>query len=203
VSTLPFSSATERNRQPILDQLINLLPAAGTVLEIGSGTGQHAVFFTRHLSGIHWQPTDRAENLAGLKLQFAAKGNPRIYKALKLDVMKDHWPESTYEAAFSANTAHIMPWKAVQAMFAGVTGHLLPGARFCLYGPFNINGAYTSPGNAQFDAHLRQQEGQMGIRDMNDIESLSNNSQMDLEQKIAMPANNFLLVFRKMQGFNG
>ena len=199
MSTLPFSSATERNRQPILEQLINLLPDTGTVLEIGAGTGQHAVYFTRHFLEIYWQPTDRAENLEGLEAQFAAKGNPRIYKPLELDVMKNSWPESTYEVAFSANTAHIMPWKAVQAMFAGVASHMMPGARFCLYGPFNINGEYTSPGNARFDAQLRQQDRQMGIRDMNDIESLSNDHRMDLEQKISMPANNFLLVFRKMK----
>lgn len=198
MSTLPFSSASERNRQPILDQLTGLLPGAGTVLEIGSGTGQHAVFFTRYLPGIHWQPTDRAENLAGLEAQFAAEGNPRIYRPLELDVLKEHWPGSTFEAVYSANTAHIMPWKAVQAMFAGVASHLISGARFYLYGPFNINGAYTSPGNAQFDTQLRRQDRQMGIRDMNDIEALADNYQMDLEQKTAMPANNFLLVFRKV-----
>lgn len=198
MSALPFSSATQRNRQPILDQLIQLLPETGTVLEIGSGTGQHAVFFTRQLADICWQPTDRAENLAGLELQFTVKGNPRIKKPIKLDVLKDPWPDTTYEAAFSANTAHIMPWKAVQAMFAGVASHLKADGRFCLYGPFNINGAYTSPGNGQFDAQLRQQDPHMGIRDMYDIESLSNSYQMDLQQKIVMPANNFLLVFRRM-----
>ncbi len=197
MSELPFSSASERNRQPILDQLIDLFPEKGTVLEIGSGTGQHAVFFTRNLTGIHWQPTDRAENLKGLELQFAAKGNPRIYEPLKLDVLKDPWPGGTYAAAFSANTAHIMPWEAVQAMFAGVAKHLLPGKRFCLYGPFNIDGAYTSPGNAQFDAGLRRQDPKMGIRDMPDVETLSNSHQLVLEQKIAMPANNFILVFAK------
>lgn len=198
MSTLPFSSASERNRQPILDQLIDLLPNKGTVLEIGSGTGQHAVFFTRYLTGIHWQPTDRAENLAGLELQFAARCNSRIHKPLKLDVLKDPWPEGFYEAAFSANTAHIMSWEAVQTMFAGVAKHLLCDSRFCLYGPFNINGAFTSPGNAQFDAGLRRQDPQMGIRDMSDVESLSNRHQMFLEQKIAMPANNFILVFSKI-----
>ena len=197
MSALPFSGASERNRQPILDQLIDLFPNKGTVLEIGSGTGQHAVFFTRYLAGIHWQPTDRAENLAGLELQFATEGNPRICEPLKLDVLKDPWPEGFYAAAFSANTAHIMPWVAVQAMFAGVAKHLLSDTRFCLYGPFNIDGAYTSPGNAQFDASLRRQDPKMGIRDMSDVESLSNSHHLFLEQKIAMPANNFILVFAK------
>jgi hypothetical protein len=198
MSTLPYSAATERNRQPILDQLTDLLPKKGAVLEIGSGTGQHAVFFTRYLTEIQWQPTDRSENLAGLELQFATNGNPRILMPIKLDVLKDPWPERFYEAAFSANTAHIMPWEAVQAMFAGVAKHLLSDARFCLYGPFNINGAYTSPGNEQFDASLRRQDPQMGIRDMSDVESLSNSHQLFLERKIAMPANNFILVFTKI-----
>ena len=197
MSTLPYSAATERNRQPILDQLTDLLPKKGVVLEIGSGTGQHAVFFTRYLTKIQWQPTDRDENLAELEHQFAANGNPRIHKPIKLDVLIGPWPEKSYEAAFSANTAHIMPWEAVQAMFAGVARHLLSDARFCLYGPFNISGAYTSPGNEQFDASLRRQDPQMGIRDMRDVESLSNSHQMSLERKIAMPANNFILVFTK------
>ena len=197
MSELPFSSASARNRHPILDQLSGLLPKTGTVLEVGSGTGQHAIFFTRHLTGIYWQPTDRLENLAGLELRFAANESSRIHKPLKLDVLKDPWPEGFYEAAYSANTAHIMSWQAVQAMFLGVAKRLQPDARFCLYGPFNINGAYTSPGNEQFDASLRQQDPQMGIRDMSDIELLSNEHQLCLEQKIAMPANNFILVFVK------
>ncbi len=197
MSELPFSSATERNRQPILDELYALWPDTGTVLEIGSGTGQHATFFTRHLPGLYWQPTDRLENLSGLEARFAVAGNARILAPLKLDVLGDPWPGHSFSAAFSANTAHIMPWKAVQAMFAGVATHIVCGARFCLYGPFNINGSFTSPGNTKFDAHLRQQDPQMCIRDMEAIESLSSNHQMHLEQKIAMPANNFLLVFTK------
>jgi len=197
LNTLPYSSATERNRQPILDQLYGLLPGKGSILEIGSGTGQHAVFFTRYLKSLCWQPTDKLENLAGLEAQFAAEGNERILIPLKLDVLRDPWPEHSYAAAFSANTAHIMPWEAVQAMFAGVATHLVRGARFCLYGPFNIGGAFTSPSNAQFDARLRHEDPQMGIRDMAVVESLSESHQMHLEQKIAMPANNFILVFRK------
>jgi len=197
VSTLPYASATQRNRQPILDQLPGLWPKQGTVLEIGSGTGQHAVFFTRHLPGLYWQPTDRIENLEGLEAQFAAEGNERILTALQLDVLKDPWPGHTYAAAFSANTAHIMPWEAVQAMFAGVAAHLVRGGRFCLYGPFNINGSFTSQSNAKFDARLRHEDPCMGIRDMAAIETLCTNQQMYLEQKIAMPANNFILVFAK------
>jgi len=197
VSTLPHANATERNRQPILDQLRALWPEKGTVLEIGSGTGQHAVFFTRHLPGLCWQPTDRQENLPGLEARFAAEGHERILPPLQLDVLKDPWPEYLYAAAFSANTAHIMPWEAVQAMFTGVAAQLARGGRFCLYGPFNIDGDFTSSSNRQFDAHLRREDPQMGIRDIAELESLCERHRMSLEQRIAMPANNFILVLKK------
>ncbi len=197
MSTIPFSSAAERNQQPILDQLRKFLPQRGTVLEIGSGTGQHAVFLTRNLPGLSWQPSDRLENLAGLEARFLSEDSKRILPLLKLDVISDPWPGCSFEAAYSANTAHIMPWEAVVAMFTGLATHLVPGARFCLYGPFNIDNRFTSESNAQFDAQLRAGDSQMGIRDMAAIESLANLHQMGLESKLAMPANNFLLVFTR------
>ncbi len=197
MNAIPYSSAAERNRNPILDQLRVLIPRQGTVLEIGSGTGQHATYFTRNLPGLLWQPSDRQENIAGLEACFAAEGNERILPPLKLDVTCDPWPGHSYDAAFSANTAHIMPWDAVVAMFAGIAAHLVRHARFCLYGPFNINHCFTSPSNAQFDASLRAQDSQMGIRDMADLESLANLHLLQFEQQLAMPANNFILVFQK------
>jgi cyclopropane fatty-acyl-phospholipid synthase-like methyltransferase len=195
--TQPYSSAAERNRQPILDQLRVVLPQQGEVLEIGSGTGQHAAFFTRSLPGLTWQPSDREENLAGLEACFSAEANERILPLLKLDVIHDPWPGCSYDAVYSANTAHIMPWEAVIAMFTGVGAHLATGGKFCLYGPFNIDKQFTSQSNARFDSHLRAQDSQMGIRDMGAIEALANLHHMQLEQKIAMPANNFILVFGK------
>jgi hypothetical protein len=192
-----FSTAAQRNRQPIIEQLRILLPQQGTVLEIGSGTGQHAVFFCQNLPGLLWQPTDRKVNLAGLEAFFLTEGNDRILPVLKLDVIHDAWPTYSYDAAYSATTAHIMPWDAVVAMFAGVSTHLVPGARFCLYGPFNIDNCFTSQSNAQFDAGLRSEDPNMGIRDIAAIESLANRHQMQLEHQLAMPANNFMLVFRK------
>ena len=197
MNTIAFSGASERNQKPILDQLRTVFPQQGTILEIGSGTGQHAVFFTRNMPGLLWQPSDRLENLAGLQARFSTEGNEHLLPLLQLDVLTDSWPGSTYEGAFSANTAHIMCWKAVVAMFTGVAAHLLPGARFCLYGPFNIDNCFTSESNAQFDAGLRAKDSQMGIRDMAAIESLANLHQMQLEHKLAMPANNFILVFKK------
>jgi hypothetical protein len=198
LSYLPSSSAAERNRQPILDHLQGLIPENGFVLEIGSGTGQHAVFFTQNMPGLLWQPSDRGENLAALEARFAAKGNDNILPPLKLDVILDPWPDYCYDAAFSANTAHIMSWDAVVSMFSGVASHLETHSRFCLYGPFNINNRFTSQSNAHFDARLRAQDSRMGIRDMTEIESLAKLHQMPLEQKLAMPANNFILVFKKL-----
>ena len=197
MNTIAFSSAAERNRQPILDQLRILFPQQGTILEIGSGTGQHAIFFTRNLPGLLWQPSDRSENLTGLEASFSVEGSERILPLLQLDVLHDPWPECSYAGVYSANTAHIMSWDAVVAMFTGVAVHLVPGARFCLYGPFNIDNRFTSESNAQFDAGLRAKDPQMGIRDMAAIESLANLHQMQLEHKLAMPANNFILVFKR------
>jgi cyclopropane fatty-acyl-phospholipid synthase-like methyltransferase len=194
---IPYSSASERNQEVILDKLKELIPQSAVVLEIGSGTGQHAVFFTRKMSGLLWQPTDRIENLSGLEACFDAEGNKNILPLLRLDVLQDPWPAHCYDAAFSANTAHIMPWEAVVAMFAGVAAHLATGSRFCLYGPFNIDNNFTSESNAQFDAHLRAEDSKMGIRDMMVVESLARLHHMQLELKIPMPANNFLLVFKR------
>jgi SAM-dependent methyltransferase len=197
MQSLPFSSAAERNRRPILDQLQLFLPRQATVLEIGSGTGQHAVFFSRNLPAVFWQPSDRQENLSGLEVCFSAANNERILPLLQLDVMYDPWPQRSFDAAYSANTAHIMSWDAVVAMFAGLTEHLADGARFCLYGPFNINNRFTSQSNRQFDLQLRTSNPEMGIRDLDAMESLANRYEMLLEQKLTMPANNFLLVFKK------
>ena len=197
MDTIPYSGAAERNRQPILDQLLALMPTQGAVLEIGSGTGQHAVFFSQHLAQLVWQPSDREVNLKGLQACFSAHGSDRILSLLKLDVLDDPWPGCSYAAVYSANTAHIMPWDAVVAMFAGVAAHLLPEARFFLYGPFNIDDQFTSEGNEQFDARLRAEDSRRGIRDLAAIKGLASLYQMQLEQQIAMPANNFILVFSK------
>lgn len=167
-------------------------------MEIGSGTGQHAVFFTQKMPGLLWQPSDRTENLPALEARFTAQGNESILPPLKLDVILDPWPGYSYDAAFSANTAHIMSWDAVVSMFTGVASHLEPHARFCLYGPFNMENRFTSQSNAHFDARLRAEDSRMGIRDMSEIESLATLHEMPLEQKLSMPANNFMLVFKKL-----
>ncbi len=197
METLPFSSAAERNREPILAQLKQSLPAAGRLLEIGSGSGQHAVWFAAHFPDLEWQASETAENLPGLRARIRIEGGPNLPEPLQLDVLEDPWPQTAYTAAFSANTAHYIPWPAVTAMFEGLGTCLLPGAVFCLYGPFNIDNAYTAASNERFDGWLRATDPRRGIRDLAAIGKLAKACNMRLEERFAMPANNFLLEFRK------
>jgi len=193
---LPFSEACERNKAPILEALLQELPAQGRVLEIGSGTGQHLVYFAPRFSGISWQPSDRAEHLEGLTARLSLEGASNIQPPIELDVF-EAWPEQQFDGVYSSNTAHIMGWKAVCAMFAGVGNHLQAGGVFSLYGPFNENGEYTAQSNADFDLHLRQRDPDMGIRDIAALNCLAQDHQMKLEGRRQLPANNQLLIFRK------
>jgi SAM-dependent methyltransferase len=193
---LPFAEACERNKEPILDALLQELPVQGRALEIGSGTGQHLVWFAPRLSGLVWQPSDRKEYLEGLNARLRLENAGNILPVLELDVL-DAWPEQQYDVVYSSNTAHIMSWEAVCAMFAGVGERLLPGGVFCLYGPFNVNGEYTAESNAEFDVHLRQRDPDMGLRDIAALDTLAHRHNMMLRGRRQLPANNQLLIFRK------
>ncbi len=193
---LPFSPACERNKQAICHVLRQVLPDRGTVLEIGSGTGQHVVHFASQLPQLHWQPSDRAEYLAGLRHRLQLEGGSNIQPPVRLDVL-EQWPEQVFDAVYSANTAHIMGWPAVCAMFAGIAPRLVMGGVFCLYGPFNENGTFTAPSNAAFDAQLRRENPQMGLRDIEGLESLALDQHLSLKQRFQLPANNQILVFQK------
>jgi SAM-dependent methyltransferase len=193
---LPFAPACERNKQPILEVLQRILPPAGLVLEIGSGTGQHVVYFSEHLPDLQWQPSEQAENLAGLQSRLDQQAGANVWPAIQLDVAAA-WPELDVVAIISANTAHIMSWPEVVCMFDGVGGLLKPAGVFSLYGPFNVNGEFTSASNQQFDLQLRSQKPGMGLRDVAELEKLAQQQHMYLDQQIAMPANNQVLVFRK------
>jgi len=198
LSEKPFSQACENNKQPILERLSQSFTAPGTILEIGTGTGQHAVHFAAAMPHLTWQPSDRpgaAEHCLGW-IEDAAL--PNIRSPLELDVSLGNWPVDTIDGAYSANTAHIMGWDEVQAMFAGLGKRLGAGRLFCLYGPFNYGGAFTSDSNRQFDAHLRSQAPHMGIRDMDDLLELAERVRFRLESDYEMPANNRLLVWRKL-----
>lgn len=205
--TLPAAPASDRNKHPILEQLQMLLKADASVLEIGSGWGQHAVHFCHHMPGLKWQPSERGEEMAPLLQRLAAEGSAGIGKPIKLDVQKDGWPRELFDAVYSANTAHIMSWDAVRAMFACVYQSLASGGLFLLYGPFNVAGRYTSAGNEAFDRQLRlaasntpSGSSEMGIRDIEALENLAASHQLFLVKRVNMPANNFLLVFEKSKG---
>ena len=193
---LPYSESCERNKAPILEVLQQLLPSSGKILEIGSGTGQHIVYFAPNFPVLQWQPSDRDEYLQGLTARVGQEGSPNILPSIELDVL-EQWPDEVFDAAYSANTAHIMGWDAVCATFAGLGTHLAPGSLYCLYGPFNQDGRYTADSNREFDRHLRSQDPQMGLRDIEALELLADRSQMVLQQQFPMPANNQILVFRK------
>ena len=197
---LPFAPASERNKHPILDQLLCLLPASGRLLEIGSGTGQHAVFFAARFPGLVWQATECAGEIAGLAARLRAEGGPNLPPPLELDVLNGKWPGGVFAAAFSSNTAHIMSREAVGAMFAGVASKLPGLGVFCLYGPFNRDGEYTAPSNETFDRQLRSRNPEMGLRDIVELEGLAARHGMVMERVITMPVNNMMLVFRKTAG---
>ena len=183
----PFSEASERNREPILAVLKRVFLEAKRVLEIGSGTGQHASYFAPELPHLAWQASDRAENLPGIR---AWGADP-----IELDV-DGEWPAIDADAAFSANTSHIMSWPQVERMFAGLGG--MKGLKvFALYGPFNYAGRPTSESNARFDAMLRARDPASGLRDIEEVVKLAGKAGLELAEDNPMPANNRLLVFRR------
>lgn len=186
----PFSEACERNRTPILGVLKRVFSKNTFVLEIGSGTGQHAAYFAPELPHLVWQASDVAANLADIRQWISAP------EAIELDVDKE-FPSIKVDAVFSANTCHIMSWTQVEKMFAGI-GRVLPaGGVFALYGPFNYRGRHTSESNARFDAMLRSRDPASGLRDAEAIVALAGKEGLALKEDNAMPANNRLLVFRK------
>ena len=193
---LPFSDACERNKGPILAVLRAAFADRRRVLEIGSGTGQHAVHFARHLPHLQWQPTDRAEYLDGLAARIAAEGPPNLAAPVELDVLQEPWPAVHGDAVFSANTLHIMLWPAVEALFAGLPRVLEAGGLLAVYGPFKYGGQFTTPSNAAFDAMLRERDAESGLRDFEVVNALAEKAGLTLQADHAMPSNNQLLVWR-------
>jgi SAM-dependent methyltransferase len=166
------------------------------VLEIGSGTGQHAAYFAPALPHLVWQPSDVAEHLAGIGLWLAEAGAANLRRPIELDVDRT-WPDIAADAVFSANTSHIMSWAQVERTFEGV-GRLLPaGGVFALYGPFNYGGRHTSESNARFDAMLRERDPRSGLRDIEAVMALGEREYLEKDEDLAMPANNRLLIFKK------
>lgn len=195
--TKPFSEACEQNKAPILAVIAPLFRDCRNVLEIGSGTGQHAVHFAANLPHLLWHTSDVAENHPGIHWWLEEATLPNTRPPLRLDVLRDPWPDLAVDAIFSANTTHIMGWLEVEALFAGV-GKLLPqDGLFVLYGPFNYGGQYTSASNARFDQWLKARDPYSGIRDVDDLNRLASAARMGLIHDVEMPVNNRTLVWRK------
>jgi cyclopropane fatty-acyl-phospholipid synthase-like methyltransferase len=192
----PYSEASERNREPILAVLRRWLTGPSRVLEIGSGTGQHAVFFAGALPHVVWQASDRAENLPGIRQWIEAAALPNLPRAIALDVNGGSWPKSEFDAVYSSNTAHIMSWLEVERMFPRAVAALRRGGLFFLYGPFSYGGRHTADSNARFDASLRAQAAHMGVRDFAALDACATACGFALVEDNAMPANNRLLVWR-------
>jgi cyclopropane fatty-acyl-phospholipid synthase-like methyltransferase len=192
----PFAESCEQNQQPILDILQKELTDICHVLEIGSGTGQHAVFFAHALPHLIWQTSDVAEHHPGINTWLADENLDNTRAPLTLNVETDAWPEQTFDGIFSANTVHIMGWPEVEKMFAGIGQVLLPGGRFCLYGPFNYDGKFTSESNANFDVWLKNRDPKSGVRDVAELDKLAKKVGFKLTEDYEMPANNRMLVWQ-------
>jgi len=208
VDVAPLSEACERNKGPILGVLRQVLAESHRVLEIGSGTGQHAVHFSTHLPHLMWQPTDQGEYLPllGRRLQLERPAN--LLDALELDVRTHPWPVGPVDAVFTANTLHIMDWAAVEDLFRGI-GDVLgtDGAQgaahpcvLCVYGPFRYRGRYTSESNVAFDRFLQDRDPRSGIRDFDAVDALARSRGLHLQADHSLPANNQLLVWQSAPG---
>lgn len=192
-----FFPATERNRQVILDVIGPAFRDASTVLEVASGSGEHAMFFARHLPQLMFQPTDREpEHLRSIDAWRAHTRLSNVKPALALDVTAE-WPRLAADAVFCANMIHIAPFAATEGLLRGVGALLAPGCPLALYGPFRVGGVHTAPSNERFDASLRQRNPEWGVRDLDRVTALADEAGLTLEQRISMPANNFTILFRR------
>ena len=192
--------ATQRNREPILEVLRRVLPAAGTVLEIASGTGEHVVHFAAGLPGLTFQPSDVDPGaLDSIAAWIAATGVSNVLPPVRLDVTDEQWPVGSVSAVFSANMIHIAPPQASAGLVQGAARHLGPGCPLVIYGPFRVGGVHTAPSNAAFDAELRARDPQWGVRDLEWLTALSDAAGLGLEQRVQMPANNQIVVFRRRE----
>lgn len=193
----PYAESCDQNRAPILKILAPALKHHQQLLEIGSGTGQHAVWFGKKLPWVTWQTSDLIEHHTGILQWLDEALLPNVLPPLELDTRKRPWPDVTADCVFSANTAHIMDDEGVTGMFRGVGELLPPGGTFLLYGPFNYNGRYTSASNARFDQWLHQRDPQSGIKHFETLDALATDAGMTLAEDNEMPANNRILCWRK------
>jgi SAM-dependent methyltransferase len=197
IGMLPISEACERNKEPILAVLRMSFAAVRNVLEIGSGTGQHAVHFARHLTHLTWHPTEQLSYLPDLTARVQLEGGPNLRPPTVLDVRQSVWPVLSVDAVFTANTLHIMSWAEVTAMYRGIGEVLAPRGVLCVYGPFRYAGEYTSDSNQAFDRMLKERDPRSGLRDVNAVTELAASYGLDLAADHDLPAFNRLLRFEK------
>jgi SAM-dependent methyltransferase len=193
------SPSVARNREPILAVLRRVLPERGHVLEIASGTGEHAVYFAAALRNLLWQPTDQDPlALRSIAAHHAAAGLANLAPPLPLDASASDWPVSHADAVVAINMVHISPWSATEGLMRGSERILHPGGILYLYGAYKENGIHTAPSNAVFDESLRARHPDWGVRDVADVTRLANTHGLVLVERILMPANNLSLVFRRL-----
>jgi hypothetical protein len=190
--------APERNKGPILELLVRVLPTSGRVLEIASGSGQHVVHFAAALPGLEFLPSDvEPANLESIRAWRAESGLSNVDAPRTLDVRDADWGVGALTAVFNANLIHIAPWECAIGLFDGAARHLDAGGALVLYGPFHVGGQATSPSNAAFDVDLQRRDPSWGVRDLDAVCELGSARGLRLEERVAMPANNQTLVFRK------
>lgn len=192
-----YSESCEQNKEPILEILREVFKDSNSVLEIGSGSGQHAVYLAKHLKHLNWQPSDLAENLSSIQAWAAEEALSNLNPPVELDVLDQPWKVSPVDAIFSANSLHIMSWDMVKQFFIGVGEVLKPQGKLLVYGPFSYQGIHTSPSNARFDQYLKQQNSQSGVRDFDDLDELAQSQDLSIVEDYAMPANNRCLLWKK------
>ncbi|MDP2433906.1 MAG: DUF938 domain-containing protein [Pseudomonadota bacterium] len=193
----PYAESCEQNRDPILAVLREAFAERRRVLEIASGTGQHAVYFGQALPHLTWQTSELPENHAGIQAWLDEARLANVLAPLPIDVNAAQWPVESVDAIFNANTVHIVAWPAVERLFAGIGRVLEAGGIVCIYGPFNYGGQFTSESNARFDVWLKSRDPNSGVRDFEAIDRLAQTHGLSLLQDVAMPSNNRTLIWRR------
>ena len=193
----PYAESCEQNRAPILAVLRQAFAERRRVLEIASGTGQHAVYFAAELPHLVWQTSELPENHAGIQAWLDEANLANVLPPLALDVTAADWPVGPVDAIFNANTVHIIAWPAVERMFAGIGRTLEAGGIVCMYGPFNYGGKFTSESNARFDAWLKSRDPVSGVRDFEAVDRLAQAQGLRLVEDVAMPSNNRILIWQR------
>ncbi|MGB5548051.1 MAG: DUF938 domain-containing protein [Polyangiales bacterium] len=194
-----FAPAAERNRQAILDVLRRVLPSAGLVLELASGTGQHAVFFSQQLPTLRWQPSDASPNaLQSIAAWVEEVERANLLPPIELDVRSPRWPIARADALICINMIHISPWESTEALFRRAGDLLAAGSPLITYGPYRLHGEHTAPSNAAFDQSLRSRNARWGIRDIDELTELAGRTGFTLQERVDMPANNMTLVWTRV-----